>query len=333
MSGDDLTNHPVHGTAAGSAYVALPPTAVDATASGPVRLIVAWPGFDPPRTANALAAAIPMTGVPVWRVYLDLPGRTPGGLGSGAILETETIETYCAAVESAAQYLPAALSDIRRDLGLPDGPVALAGFSAGGAAALIAAARAEVPVTALALVAPVVAPVRAARAVEQRSGRDRSWTEHATVLADRLDLGAIAADLAGRDVSTLLVGGARDRIVPAREITSLRDVLRRHDTGQVESTTFRMGHALAAEPGTEARPPITEAVRVDGVLTDWFRDRLAHTTPAASAEARPAEDGHGAWSSSARDAASEAAEAEADAKATPEPESPAALTTGFCQPH
>ncbi|MFC4054375.1 hypothetical protein ACFOY4_32180 [Actinomadura syzygii] len=302
MSGDDH-NHPVHGTAAGDAYVALPPTAVDAAPSGPVRLLVAWPGFDPPRTASALAAAMPMTGVPVWRVYLDLPGRASGqpsaGLGSGAILETATIEAYCAAVEGAAERLPDILADVRQRLGIPDGPVALAGFSAGGAAALLAAARGAVPVTSLALVAPVVAPARAARAVEKRSGRDRSWTEQAAALADRLDLGAAAAALAGREIATLLIGGAKDRVVPAREITSLRDVLRRHETGPVESATFRMGHALAAEPGTEARPPITEAVRVDGVLTDWFRDRLALPEAGAEpgAEARPAQDGHGAWSS------------------------------------
>ncbi|WP_205718258.1 hypothetical protein [Actinomadura sp. WMMA1423] len=287
MSGDD-TNRPVHGTATGGAYVALPPTAVDAAASGPTRLIVAWPGFDPPRTAAALATAIPMTGVPVWRVYLDLPGRSPGGLGSGAILGTESIEAYCAAVEDAARRLPDALAQVRRDLDLPDGPVGLAGFSTGGAAALLAVARGAVPASTAALVAPVVSPARAARAVEKRSGRDRAWSEHAVALADRLDLGSLAADIAGRDVPVLLVGGAKDRVVPAREITALRDELRRHG-GHAESTTFRMGHALAAEPGTEPRPPITEAVRVDGVLTDWFRDHLATPVPgaAASQEARP----------------------------------------------
>ncbi|GAA4239506.1 hypothetical protein GCM10022254_59890 [Actinomadura meridiana] len=295
MSGDHHSTHPVsthliHGTAAGDPYVALPPTAVDATATAPTRLILAWPGFDPPRTASALAAAIPMTGVPVWRVYLDLPAAaSPGGLGSSAILETEAIEAYCAAVENAVERLPAALADIRRDLGLPDGPVALAGFSAGGAAAMLAAARNVVPVTALALIAPVVAPSRVARAVEKLSGLDRAWADHAATLADRLDLGALAGDLAGRDVATLLISGSKDRVVPAREITSLRDLLRRHDTGSVQATTFRMGHALAAEPGTEARPPITEAVRVDGALTDWFRDRLARSAPVPAEEPLPPE--------------------------------------------
>ncbi|CND43344.1 Predicted esterase [Mycobacterium tuberculosis] len=290
MSGDPR-HRPVHGTAAGDPYVALPPTAVDATASGPARLIVAWPGFDPPRTAAALAAAVPMTGVPVWRVFLDLPGRSPGGLGSGAILETEAIEAYCAAVETAAERLPGALAEIRRDLAIPDGPVALAGFSAGAAAALLAVLRGAVPVGTAALVAPVVAPARVARAVEKRSGRDRDWTAHAAALADRLDLGSLAAGLAGRDVPMLLVGGAKDRVVPAREVSSLRDLLRRHGTGPVESTTFRMGHALAAEPGTEPRPPIIEAVQVDTALTDWFRDHLAHPaadTPEAGTAEPPA---------------------------------------------
>ncbi|WP_174550804.1 hypothetical protein [Actinomadura latina] len=313
MSGDP-THRPVHGVAAGDAYVALPPTAVDAAASGPTRLIAAWPGFDPPRTAAALAAAVPMTGVPVWRVFLDLPGRSPGGLGSGAILETEAIELYCAAVESAVERLPGALAEIRRDLALPDGPVALAGFSAGAAAALLAVLRGAVPVSTAALVAPVVAPARAARAVEKRSGRDRDWTAHAAGLADRLDLGSLASGLAGRDVPTLLIGGAKDRVVPAREITSLRDALRGHGTGPVESATFRMGHALAAEPGTEPRPPITEAVQVDTALTDWFRDHLARPLtdraagPPADADpvpdqagdgdpagGAPAGDLHGAW--------------------------------------
>lgn len=317
MSGEH-TNRPVHGTAAGDAYVALPPTAVDAVVSGPTRLVVAWPGFDPPRTAAALAAAIPMTGVPVWRVYLDLPGRSPGGLGSGAILETENIEAYCAAVRSAAERLPDALAEIRRDLAVPDGPVALAGFSAGASAALLAVARGVVPVSAAALVAPVVAPSRAARAVEKRSGRDRAWGADARALADGLDLGSLAADIAGRDVPALLIGGGKDRVVPPREITALRDEIRRHGAAAVESATFRMGHALAAEPGTEPRPPITEAVRVDGVLTDWFRDHLAHGAPEAPpseprqadalqadalGDTQPMDPRHGSWAPGGQDAA------------------------------
>src|SRR5437868_11905297 len=81
MSGDHSVDFtlPVYGTAAGVTYIALPPTAVDVVAAGPTHLIVVWPGFDPPRTASALAAAVPMTGVPAWRVFLGLPRQAPGG--------------------------------------------------------------------------------------------------------------------------------------------------------------------------------------------------------------------------------------------------------------
>ncbi|MFC9971734.1 hypothetical protein ACFVH6_12645 [Spirillospora sp. NPDC127200] len=286
MSGDrpipSPTSGPVRGTAAGSGYLALPPTAVDARPATATRLVVAWPGLDPPRTAAALAAAAPMTGVPVWRVYLDLPvpeDRPAVGLGSGAFLESHGMETYGAAVEQAVERLPAALADLRRDLGLPGGPIGLAGFSAGGAAALLALARDVVPVSTAALVAPVVAPSRAARALEKRAGRDRAWSDRARGLAERLDLGARAGEVAARGTALLLIGGAKDRVVPPSEITALRDLLRRHGATAVESATFRMGHALATEPGTDPRPPITEAVRVDGVLGDWFRERIAEVDP------------------------------------------------------
>ncbi|WP_067450214.1 alpha/beta hydrolase [Actinomadura macra] len=289
MSGDHSIDFtlPVHGTVAGVAYIALPPTAVDAVASGPTGLIVAWPGFDPPRTASALAAAVPMTGVPAWRVFMDLPVQTPGGLGSGAILETEAIEAYGAAVERAVDGLPDAVAQIRHHLGLPDGPLGLAGFSAGASTALLTVARGTLPITTAALIAPVIAPSRAARAVETRAGRDRTWTDSARALADRLDLGSLADDIAAQDTALLFVAGAKDRVVPPGEVTALCDRLREAGAPAAESVTLRMGHALTPEPGTEALPPITEAVRVDSVLTDWFRDGLAEPRPRSPVDIPP----------------------------------------------
>ncbi|MEV4255797.1 hypothetical protein AB0J52_21785 [Spirillospora sp. NPDC049652] len=281
----DEAVRPVRGTAAGLRYVALPPTAVDARASGPTRLVLAWPGFDPPRTAAAMATAVPMTGVPTWRVYLDLPhaddaaAALPTGLDSQGLLTEAGITAFGTAVEGAAALLPDVLADLRRDLGVPADPVALAGFSAGAAVVLLALARQDVQVSTAALVAPVVSPARVARSVEKRSGRERSWSPAATELAERLDLSAQAGRIAESGAALLLIGGARDRIVPGTQVTALRDLLARCGAPAVEAAAFRMGHALAAAPGVEARPPITEAVRVDGVLTDWFRERLAEPGP------------------------------------------------------
>ncbi|OLT17031.1 hypothetical protein BJF79_18190 [Actinomadura sp. CNU-125] len=182
----------MHGTAAGGPYLALPPTAVDAVASGPTRLMVIWPGFDPPRTAEAMAASVPLTGVPVWRVYLDLPAQLPGGLGSGSILDDAGIELYGAAVERAAAALPEVVEVLRRDLDVPEGPVALAGFSTGGAAALLGGGAQGTFRSVRPRVRAGRRAVRAARAVEKRAGRDRAWTDASVALADRLALGARA---------------------------------------------------------------------------------------------------------------------------------------------
>ncbi|MFI0449076.1 alpha/beta hydrolase family protein [Actinomadura sp. 6N118] len=276
-------NHPdtsriISGTTAGTAYLALPPTAVDARPAGPTRLLIAWPGFDPPRTSAAFAAAVPLTGVPTWRIYLDLPtanGDPPHALSSGDLLEDAGIERYAAIVEQAATRLPAVLAGLRRDLGVADGPIGLAGFSVGGAAALLTLARGLVPVSTAAVVMPMIAPARAVRFLEKRAGRERAWSSRVRDVADRLDLGTLAGDIAGHGAPLLLIGGAKDRLVPPGEITALRDLLRQHGAEAAESATFRMGHQLTAEPGTDPLPPTTEAVRVDGALSDWFRERLA----------------------------------------------------------
>src|SRR5689334_2562714 len=65
----------ITGWAAGVPFTALPPAGAEPVAP----LVVAWHLMDPPRSDAAFAAALPLTGVPAWRVYLGLPtvGRRP----------------------------------------------------------------------------------------------------------------------------------------------------------------------------------------------------------------------------------------------------------------
>ncbi|REE97563.1 alpha/beta hydrolase [Thermomonospora umbrina] len=272
MSADRMTT-PRTGTAADASYLALPPTAVDARPAGPTRLVVAWHGFGPPRTPPALASAMPMTGVPTWRVYLHLPAPEgalpPAGLGGDA-----AVEEYGDAVEAAAARFPEALAEIRGQLGLVEGPVGLTGFSAGATVAMLVLASGEVPVSAAAFVSPIIAPARTMSEVVKETGRTYAWSERSRAAADRLDLAARAGEIAGRGTPMLLVGGSRDRLVRAPELTRLRDRLAEHGA-DVELATFRMAHSLTEEPGVEALPPQAEAVSVDGALTDWFREHLA----------------------------------------------------------
>jgi predicted esterase len=235
MSGDELAR-PRTGTVAGVPYVALPPTTADADPDGTPPLIVAWPGRRPPRTETALAATVPMTGIPGWRIYAGLPD----GADDGAVTEL------------AAGQAPALVAEVRADLGLADGPIGLAGFSLGATVALRVLARGEVAVTAAALIAPLPAPgLRAADLAPD-----------------------VAEALAAGNAALLLAGGGNDDAVPPSELAALRDRLRTAGVPDVELATFRMGHALAAEPGTDARPQIAEAISVDAAITDWFRDHL-----------------------------------------------------------
>lgn len=67
---DGRHREPITGTAAGVPFTALPPTV---TVQGPVPLVVTWHMMDAPCTDPAFAAALPMMGIPAWRVHLGMP--------------------------------------------------------------------------------------------------------------------------------------------------------------------------------------------------------------------------------------------------------------------
>lgn len=281
MSSGDRLAGPVAGTAAGVPYIALPSTAVDRVAGErPVPMIVAWHGLAPPRSEAALAAALPMTGVPTWRVFLGLPmtGRreADAGLLGSATRGTRDylLELMAPVVENAAGELPEALGELRRQLGVPEGPIGLAGFSVGATAALLTLAEGAVPVAAAALIAPLAIPARVVAAFERRFDFAYSWSPESHGVATRLDFASRADEVADRGSPLLFISGESDEIAPPSDALAVSDALRARGARTVEAVTFRMGHALAAEPGTAAAPPIAAAVSVDGALTDWFRRHL-----------------------------------------------------------
>ncbi|GAA2719702.1 hypothetical protein [Actinocorallia aurantiaca] len=275
MTGDELAQGsaeepawPRSGTIGGVPFVALPPTSVDAPARD--GLIVCWHAFDPPRTEAAMAAALPMTGVPVWRVYLGLRLPDPA--------DRDYLQLLGSTVERAVAELPEAVEGLRELLGQGDGAIGLAGHGEGALAVLLALAEQEVPVSAAALIAPVSRPSLVIEARERRFGA-YSWTPETRAVAERLDLTARAAEIARADPRLLLVAGANDLLIPAGQVEELRGLLSEAGITSAEAATFRMGHALAAEPGIEPKPPLTAAVSVDAALTDWFRRHLSTHTP------------------------------------------------------
>lgn len=272
----------ITGTAAGVPFTALPPAG---TPDGPAPLVVTWHMLDAPRTDAAFAAALPMAGVPAWRVHLGMPmcgRRMPDG-GMEAAFEVVRTDAMLAYVEpfvrQAFEEFPAALAQVRERLPVDDGPIGVVGGSLGGAVALCVLAERPVPVAAAALVNPAVRARSVVGLVEGILGEPYSWTEEAHAAADRLDFVARAAQIADRATQPplLLVSGEQDHPALRADASELVEALRARyaapDTVRLAPIPG-LAHPLAEEPGLEPLPGLPAAKAVDSALTDWFQTHL-----------------------------------------------------------
>jgi dienelactone hydrolase len=275
-------NSVVAGEAAGVPYVAMPPPAGH-TESAP--LIVGWHANDPPRSAAALAAALPLSAVQAWRVYLDLPmhGRRqlPGGLEefmqrgyADAVLDAFEPQVSQAVVE-----FPAVLAALRSRLPVGDGPIGLVGASIGALPAQLVIADRLANVSAAVLISPVIQLAEVVAANERRFDVTYPWTDASRQVADRFDLVARAPDIAACDPQPALLSivGADDDPAFSRQSQRLQAELheRYRDGRRVAVMTIpEMGHAFAAEPGIEPAPQIPAALRVEAAAADWFARHL-----------------------------------------------------------
>jgi pimeloyl-ACP methyl ester carboxylesterase len=228
-----------------------------------------------------MAAALPLTEIPAWRVYLGLPmfgSRTPAG-GFDEVMnlcaEDIVLKLMGPVVQQAAAEAPAAIAALRAELQIGDWPVGVVGGSMGSAVALLLLAEGAIPVEAAALVSPVsqLAPVA------QYFNGSYPWTEGSRSVAQRFDFVARAAEIAGRDPqpAVLLVTGNRDADAFREPAAALRDALLDlyADLERVSLVNVPgMGHALAEAPGIEPAPQTADARRVDAVVTEWFRRHL-----------------------------------------------------------
>src|SRR5688500_8557969 len=130
----------ISGTAAGVPFTALPPTG--GAADEPAPLIVTWHMLDAPRSDAAFAAALPMTGVPAWRVHLGMPmcgARMIDGRVDAIVerIREDAVLAFLAPfIYQAAGEFPAALAALRDQLPVDNGPIGVLGGSLGGAVVL-----------------------------------------------------------------------------------------------------------------------------------------------------------------------------------------------------
>ena len=177
------------GEAGGVPFVALPPR--EPAAKAP--LIVVWHMTDPPRSEKAMAAALPLSDVAAWRVYLGLPmsgSRLPtGGLEEFFRLgyEDAVLKLFFPITTQAVEEFPVALAALRQQLPVRDDAIGLVGASAGAFVALSVLAETDVPVSAVALISPAIRLASVVAANERRFDVTYPWNERSRAAAEQLD--------------------------------------------------------------------------------------------------------------------------------------------------
>ncbi|GAB3302875.1 alpha/beta hydrolase [Epidermidibacterium keratini] len=264
----------IRGVAAGVPFIAVPPA--DNPAAAPI--VVLWHLMDPPSTPAAFAAAIPLQGLNAWRVYLELPmtgHRLPVG-GPEEIMrlgmEDAVANLFEPIVTQGAAEFPAALADVRTQLGTRSEQFALVGGSMGSAVAALTtietAHAASGQQQALVMLSPVSRLHQVVDANAAAYGFEYEWNAAAESVAERLDFVARAAQIG---VPLQVVIGAADDpagiVAPAQE---LHDAVPGSELVVVEG----MAHALADEPGVEAAPQTDAAAEVDAAVVRWLAPRL-----------------------------------------------------------
>jgi pimeloyl-ACP methyl ester carboxylesterase len=275
---EEVAMEPTTGSAHGVPFVALPPERVATTAP----MVVAWHLHDPPRSETAMAAALPLHGVPAWRVYLGLPlsgTRLPaGGLDAFFRLayDDAVLKVFDPVCRQAVEEFPAALAALRDTLPVSDVPLGLVGGSIGALVAQTVLAETEVPVSAVALVSPAIRLAAVVASNEARFGVTYPYTEASRAVADRLDFVARADEIATRHAAVLLVVGDEDDEENIRRpAEQLWRTLSAHGPDDAALVSIPgMAHAFAEEPGLDAAPQTSNAARVDAAVTSWFRRHL-----------------------------------------------------------
>ncbi len=271
------------GVAAEVPYVALPPAGWR-EGGEPAPLIIVWHLNDPPRSAAAMASALPLAGVAAWRVYLDLPmhGRRqlPGGLDEFMQLgyQDAVLKAFDPQVTQAVDEFPAVLAELRAHLPVSDGPIGLVGASIGALPAQAVIADDATKVSVAALISPVIQLAEVVGANERRFDVSYRWSVASRQVAARLDFVARAHEIAAckpQPALLLITGAEDDPAFPLQAQRLLSELRGQYDADRLRHTNVPgMKHAFADEPGIEPAPPTAQAQHVDAAVTKWIQRHL-----------------------------------------------------------
>lgn len=243
--------------------------------------IILWHGFGAPANAEALMQALPLDDVPAIKVYLDLPlfGRRALPGGKADLLQRQRKDfaglIFKPIVMGAAQELPAVVAALQSRHCIERGaPIGLFGFSAGGAAVLVALAQHRVPVSAAVVVNASTGLSDSVAALVRLTHHSYDWTAESRRLARNSDAISHAAQIAAgpEPPALLIIQGAADKVVGPATAQSLYEALQPYYRREGKSDRLN----LVLEPGVpHAWASSGSAARIVDRIGDWFKNRPA----------------------------------------------------------
>jgi predicted esterase len=191
------------------------------------RLVVLYHGFGPPQNPRALAEVLRLEKMDAVLAFVNLPmvaDRMPAG-GRDELLRVQKEDFvngfFFRSISGAAAELQQIVKELNATYRFSDKGIGLFGFSAGGAAALLALIESDVPITAAVIVNAPMSVMQNVENWQRTLKRQFKWDDASRKAASRYDVELQADKIAERKVlpALLIVQGDADKqlgIGPAR---------------------------------------------------------------------------------------------------------------------
>ena len=249
------------------------------------RLVVLYHGFGPPQNPRALAEVLRLEGMDAILAFVNLPmvaGRMPAG-GRDELLRVQKEDFVNGFFFHSISGATAELQQIVKELNATyrldaDKGIGLFGFSAGGAAALLALLESDVPITAAVIVNAPMSVVQNVENWQRTLKRQFEWDDASRKAASRYDVELKADKIAERKIlpALLILQGDADKqlgIEPARRaFEALKQ--RYAGRGEAERIQFEviqgLGHNFG--PGSDATGSAQASIdlEIEQKTKHWF---------------------------------------------------------------
>jgi predicted esterase len=239
--------------------------------------IVLWHGFGPPASERALMEALPLDDVPAMKVYLGLPQfgarESPNGREDMVRRQTEDLGrlVFEPVVVGAAKELPDVVTALQQLQCLRvREKIGLFGFSAGGAAVLIALAEGKAPVRTAVIVNASTGLTASVQAYERATKQQYTWSDYTRALARRTDAVQRAADIARNHAALLIVHGKNDAMLTSQNVVALREALAPYYDEADEEQRLRLALVDGLSHGWADSAHVGELRQS---IAQWFNER------------------------------------------------------------